>query len=138
MFQSSTKADDQVSEKLSTLKSFHTDSPPTAGSVAVGAMTGAALTTPLTVSTLIGPFMLVGPLAGIAAGAALGGLLSRTDRWGVDHDVATDYEQRAAEGSVLVIVSHEDRIRLDDAVRSLKTSTHRSIERYRNDGQACE
>lgn len=126
-----TKAGDQAADELRSLKSFQTESPPADGAVATGAMTGTAITTPLAVSTLIGPFMIAGPLAGLVTGAALGGLLSNTDRWGVNGDAATDYEQRVADGSVLVVVSHDDPVILDDAVRSLKTSTHRSIERFR-------
>lgn len=97
----------------------------------IGALIGGAVATPLSIGTLVGPFFVVGPLLGLGAGAAVGGLFGAAERWGVRRDVAADYEQRIRNGSVLVIVANDSSLRLHEAYKLLQTSGPFSLERFR-------
>jgi len=93
----------------------------------VGAALAGAAIAPLAVGTMVGPLFLAGPLAAAVAGAAAGGLLSGTKKWGIGEDVAQSYQQRIAEGSVLVIV-HASGDALKEAEAGLKTTDTLSLE----------
>lgn len=125
-----TRSDDPAMQEIRQLEDRHSGSPSSAKAAGVGSLVGGSVMAPIATSSLIGPFLVAGPLAGIALGAAGGALLASTDRWGVDHDVAHDYEHRVKNGSVLVFVHHEDPIRIDDAERLLKTCDHSDLQRY--------
>ncbi|NND97879.1 MAG: DUF1269 domain-containing protein [Pirellulaceae bacterium] len=105
-------------------------SAPEGKSVSLGMLIGGTVATPILAGTLVGPFVIAGPLVGIAIGAAVGSLLSNTDRWGVHRDVSADYEQRVESGSVLVIVNAEQESRLSEAERILKTTDPKSLGRF--------
>ena len=112
------------------LVSQSSDSPSTGKTVALGAIIGGAIATPLAVGTMIGPFFIAGPLIGILAGAAVGGVLKSVAKWGVDNDAAERYEQRVAEGAILILVSTDDSIRLNDAEQLLRTTSPESLEQF--------
>ncbi len=79
--------------------------------------------------TMIGPFMIPGPLLGLLVGAGLGGLfeVGPPASW---KEKAAEYETRMLAGSVLIVVDANSRVRLDDAVNPLKTTGPVSLERY--------
>jgi uncharacterized membrane protein len=108
----------------------HLASAPEGKTVSLGMLIGGSIATPIAVGTLIGPLIVVGPLVGIAIGATVGSLLSSTERWGVQHDISADYEQRVRSGSVLIIVSGVDETRLDDAELLLKATDPKSLQRF--------
>jgi len=106
---------------------------------------------PLGTGTIMGPIMVVGPLAAIAVGAAVGGTLAevsdgnsshtsadRVDSRGLfamanhlgisDHD-AENYEGRIRDGAILVIVTSTPP-RLDEAQAALKTTDAASLQRF--------
>lgn len=85
---------------------------------------------PIAAATMIDPFIVAGPLLGMAVGAAVGGLLKSTSEWGVDLDATKDYERRVREGAVLIIVHSENRVSLDEAEAVLKTIGPDSIRRF--------
>jgi uncharacterized membrane protein len=77
--------------------------------------------------------LVVGPLAGVALGAAAGGLLNLIGGREVDRERIESYEQSVAEGSVLIIVDG-DATRLNQAERVLRTVNPVSIDRYSVEG----
>jgi len=99
-------------------------------SVGLGMMIGGSLAAPIAATTMIGPFIVAGPLVGMAVGAAVGGLLQSTSEWGVDLDATKDYEKRVNSGAVLIFVHSENRVTLDEAEAVLKTTGPDSIKRY--------
>ncbi len=101
----------------------------TATGAGIGGILGGALATPIAVSTLLGPFILVGPLVGVGLGAALGGMLGGAQEWGVDERANESYETKVKAGSVLVIVTGVD-YELNEAIASLKTSGPTHIQRF--------
>ena len=105
-----------------------TSEAPSGKSTGMGALLGGAVAGPLAVATMVGPFMLAGPIAGMAAGAVVGGVLGGADRWGVTEEISEKYRRRVEEGAVLIIVNG-DRITLDKAERSLRTTSVQNIER---------
>ncbi|QEG40477.1 DUF1269 domain-containing protein [Roseimaritima ulvae] len=105
------------------------DSPPADASIGMGGAVGGTLGAVLGAASMIGPFMVVGPLLGAAAGAGAGGLLGATEQWGVGEDDTRGYEQRVQEGAVLVIVSDTSR-RLTEAERLLQTTDPESLRRF--------
>ena len=105
-----------------------TSEAPSGKSTGMGALLGGAVAGPLAVATMVGPFMLAGPIAGMAAGAAVGGVLGAADRWGATEEISEKYRRRVEAGSVLIIVNG-DRITLDNAERSLRTTSVQNIER---------
>ncbi len=98
-------------------------------SMELGAALGAFCTTYLSIATLMVPIMIAGPLAGLAAGAAAGGLLAETKKWGIHEHAVKRYEQRVADGSVLVIVTSTP-LRLKEAEQLLKTTRPDTLEQY--------
>ncbi|QEG39743.1 DUF1269 domain-containing protein [Roseimaritima ulvae] len=96
----------------------------------LGMLIGGSLAAPIAAGTLIGPFIIAGPLVGMALGAAVGSLLKGTKKWGVEHDVAADYEERVREGAVLIIVNAHEDARLNEAQTLLDTTSPRSIEAF--------
>ncbi|GAA4453628.1 DUF1269 domain-containing protein [Novipirellula rosea] len=97
----------------------------TAASTLAGGTLGAALGT----MTMMGPMLVAGPIFGMAAGAVGGSLLSAINRWGVEHDVAAQYEAKVRDGSVLIIVTG-DAIRVDEAAAMLRTVPPTSLEQF--------
>ena len=97
----------------------------TAAATLVGGTLGAALGT----MSMIGPFFVAGPILGMAAGAVGGSLLSSVEGSGVARNVATRYEKKVNDGSMLIIVMG-DRIRLDEANNALETTGPTSLERF--------
>jgi hypothetical protein len=109
--------------------------PPTSGkAVGIGALIGGAAATPLALGSLIGPLFVAGPLLGMAAGAAIGGLFASAHQWGLDRSVSEDLQQRVNEGAVLIIVNSDDPIVLNDAEQLLATTDPKSLSRYHRDG----
>ncbi|NND97628.1 MAG: DUF1269 domain-containing protein [Pirellulaceae bacterium] len=106
------------------------ESPPTSGAVGTGTFVGGVAAAPLSAATLIGPFMILGPLVGMAAGAAAGGVLSSIQRWGVTEDAGAEYEKRVEQGSVLVIFHDSDESQVRKADRLLMTTRPRSLETF--------
>ncbi|MCA9134856.1 MAG: DUF1269 domain-containing protein [Planctomycetales bacterium] len=100
-----------------------------AGGAGIGALLGGALSAPVAASTLVGPFMLVGPLVGVGLGAALGSLLGGAQSWGVDPQAGESYEQRVQDGAVLIIVSGTQ-VELREAEASLKTTGPCTLKRF--------
>ncbi len=127
-------ADDPAAKHLRGLqdepeKHISSASAPEGRSVSLGMLIGGTIAAPLAAGTLIGPFIIAGPLVGIALGAAVGSLV-KMDNWGVARDVSADYEQRVKSGSVLVIVHDVDEIEINEAEASLKTTGPKSLERH--------
>ncbi|MFG0263476.1 MAG: hypothetical protein ACF788_13875 [Novipirellula sp. JB048] len=100
-----------------------------AKSAGLGGVIVGAVAVPLAVETMIMPVIVTGPLVAFVVGAATGGLLSEAKRWGVQQHRASSYEQRIADGSVLVIVTSTPR-RIDEAERGLATTHPKSLERF--------
>ncbi|TWU51265.1 DUF1269 domain-containing protein [Rubripirellula reticaptiva] len=88
----------------------------------VGGTLGAALGT----MTMMGPMLVAGPLFGVAAGVVGGSVLGAVESWGVDRDVAGDYEAKVRDGALLIIVSG-DLNRVSVASRLLKTAGPASL-----------
>ncbi len=124
-----TKQSDESVTELERLKKVPDGSPPTEASAGLGGAVGGTIGAMLGTATLIGPFMIAGPLAGMAIGAGAVGLASATEKWGVKKDVTRDYERRVSEGGVLILVTGTD-VRLDEAQRLLKTTGPESLERF--------
>lgn len=104
------------------------DELPASARAGLGGVLGGSLAVPLAASTLIGPFMLVGPIVGMGVGAAVGAL-GGTSAWGVDEQDQADYQSKVENGSILIIVSG-DRGDLLEAEASLKTAGPESIRRF--------
>lgn len=88
---------------------------------AIGASMGAA--------SLVGPLMVVGPILGLAAGAAAGSLLSAVEHWGIRRDEAERYRARVEAGEAIVIVQDAPS-RLTETNRVLLTCDPESVERF--------
>lgn len=95
----------------------------------MGGLLGGALTAPIAASTLLGPFILAGPLVGVGVGAALGGMLGGAQQWGVTPEAGETYEQSVRDGAVLIIVTG-DKAELREAEASLKTVGPESIRHF--------
>jgi uncharacterized membrane protein len=106
---------------------------PEDSAVASATMVGGALGATVGAVSLVGPLLVVGPLAGVALGAAAGGLLNLIGGREVDRERIESYEQSVAEGSVLIIVDG-DATRLNQAERVLRTVNPVSIDRYSVEG----
>jgi len=124
-----TRSNDQEVKDVAKLKDETAASPPGEESIGVGGTVGGSIGAALGTATLIGPFMVAGPLVGMAVGAGAAGALAATDGWGVTKDKTEAYEDRVENGSVLIIVSDSD-TRLDEAERLLKTTGPKSMERF--------
>ncbi len=125
---------DPASEHLHELHDLpehqHSDSLTDDRSTSLGMLIGGSLAAPIAAGTLIGPFIIAGPLVGMAIGAAVGSLLKSTHKWGVAHDVSADYEQRVQDGAVLIIVNDQDDARLNEAQNLLEPTNPQSIEQF--------
>ena len=105
---------------------------PDSRSVGLGMLLGGTIATPLALGTMIGPLFLVGPLVGMGVGAALGGLFSSHQR-GDAEDEAPTYEDRVKAGSILVIVTGDERVGLNEAEAVLATTNPATMERLELD-----
>lgn len=71
----------------------------------VGGLIGALLGAPVMTIGGIGAVVIAGPIAMGLTGAIVGGLVGAMSGWGVHSDHVKEYEQRIADGSVLVMAS---------------------------------
>jgi hypothetical protein len=103
------------------------DSKGVAAGAGVGGVLGGAFALPLAASTLLGPFILAGPLVGIGVGAFLGGMLGSSAE---QEDTNKAYRENVEQGGVLIIVtgSHAE---LLDASASVKTAGPVRVDRLR-------
>ncbi len=102
---------------------------PSEESTGLGALLGGTIATPLALTTLIGPLMVVGPLAGMAVGAVAGGWLGGADQFAVAEDRRNSYEQAVGRGHVLIIV-HCEPVHLTEAKQLLSTVDPVSLEEF--------
>ncbi|WP_253157742.1 hypothetical protein [Stieleria tagensis] len=107
-----------------------TDSLPIDGGATAGAVVGGGVGTALGTASLIGPFLVAGPLLGMALGAGAAGLLTATQQWGMKEADTHNYEQRIREGAVLIIVAEDRKTRLDEAEQLLQTAGPRTLQRF--------
>lgn len=105
---------------------------PDGRSVGLGMLLGGMIAAPLALGTMIGPFILAGPLVGMGIGAAFGGLFSSHQR-GDTEDENLSYENRVKGGSVLVIVTQDEQIGLNEAEAVLATTNPKTMERFELD-----
>jgi len=105
---------------------------PDGRSVGLGMLLGGMIAAPLALGTMIGPFILAGPLVGMGIGAAFGGLFSSHQR-GDTADENLSYENRVKGGSVLVIVTQDEQIGLNEAEAVLATTNPKTMERFELD-----
>lgn len=105
---------DPTAEKLGDLQedgaipeSQVTAKSPDGRSIGLGMLLGGAIAAPLALGTMIGPFILAGPLVGMGVGAAFGGLFSSHQRRDLDDETPT-YEDRVKAGSILIVVTGDD------------------------------
>lgn len=106
-----------------------TGTTPDSRDVGLGMILGGTIAAPLAIGTMVGPFMVIGPLVGMGIGAVVGGLLS-SSTGSSDDDVGKTYEERVKEGSILVIVHDDDDIRLREANSTLQTIGPLSIQQF--------
>jgi len=95
----------------------------------LGALIGGGVAGPIAATTMIGPFMVAGPLAGLAVGAVAGGLVGVTHRWNVSGDLIRQYESDVSDGAVLVIV-HGESSDMMAARRLLQTTSPAKLDEY--------
>ncbi len=93
----------------------------------VGALVGGAVMLPLCLGSVVAPVLIAGPILGILGGAAAGGLFGELLHWGIPKHAAMRYDQRIAEGSVLLIV-RQNPTELRHVEPSLRTTDALSIE----------
>jgi len=105
-------------------------SPPAEKTMAASTVAGGTLGAAVGAMTMVGPLLVAGPILGMAAGAIGGSLLSLVESWGVEPDVANDYEEKVRSGSCLVIVSG-DEMRLREAEQLLMTVGPASINHFK-------
>jgi len=105
---------------------------PDGRSVGLGMLLGGTIAAPLALGTMIGPFILVGPLVGMGIGAAFGGLFSSHQGRGVD-DETPSYEDRVKAGAILIVVTNDQRIGLNEAEALLATTNPTTMERFELD-----
>ena len=99
--------------------------------VNIGTFLGGIIAAPLAAGTLIGPFIVVGSLVGMVAGATIGGVFSAVEHLGVTKDIGADYERRVESGSTLIIVNHVDVGRIEQARQLLKNTAPKTLESFR-------
>jgi hypothetical protein len=105
---------------------------PDGRSVGLGMLLGGAVSAPLAIGTMIGPFIIAGPIVGMGIGAALGALFGSLEQ----DDTAEDepsYEDRVKAGSILVIVTQDEMIGLNEAEAVLATTNPKTMERFELD-----
>lgn len=98
-------------------------------SMEVGALLAGTALAPTFLGTIIGPLIVAGPLLAVIAGASMGGVLDGAARWGIHPHAAKDYEQKIADGAILIVVTSTPP-RLDEAQASLKTTGPETLERF--------
>ena len=103
-----------------------------AHSAEIGALLGGAVMLPLCLGSIVAPVLIAGPILGILGGAAAGGLFGELLHWGIPKHAAMRYDQRIADGSVLLIV-RSGRTELRNLEPSLKTTDAISIEIFSAD-----
>jgi len=106
-----------------------TSTKPDSRDVGLGMVLGGTIAAPLAIGTMLGPFMIIGPLVGMGVGAVLGGLLSGSTG-SSDDKIGKNYEERVKAGSLLVIVHDDDDILLREANSTLQTIGPLSIEQF--------
>ena len=79
---------------------------------------------------MIGPLFVLGPLGGLLAGVAAGGVIGSIRRWGVDEEAAQNYEQALNDGQFLIVVTGTER-ELKFAEQYLNTVGPVSLQQYR-------
>jgi uncharacterized membrane protein len=103
--------------------------PPKGKTVGISTVAGGVLGGVLGTMSAVGPLLVAGPLVGLIAGAAGGGILASIQDWGVDPEVVENYEQAVRDGADLIVVSgDEERIR--HAANSLKTTRPDHVRAY--------
>lgn len=105
---------------------------PDGRSVGLGMLLGGAVAAPLALGTMIGPFIIAGPILGMGIGAALGGLFS-SHQQGDTAEEEPSYEDRVKAGSILVIVTEDELIGLNEAEAVLATTNPKTMERFELD-----
>lgn len=95
----------------------------------IGALLAGAISVPVAASTLIGPFILFGPLVAAGIGTAVGGLLGGAQDWGLNEEAGKTYEQRVRDGAILILVVGDD-FELREAEATLKTTGPTSLTRF--------
>jgi len=101
---------------------------PDGQSVGLGVLLGGTLATPFAIGTMIGPFLLAGPLIGMGLGAAFGALLSSQSE-----DASAEvirYQDRIQAGSILIVVTEDHDIGLNEAEELLATTNPASMQRF--------
>ncbi len=108
---------------------FHEEPGDVEHSMELGALFGASLATYVSISTLMVPVIVAGPLMGLVAGAAAGRFFAEAKHWGIEEHDAMEYDKRVADGAVLLIVTSTP-LRLNEAEQCLKTTGPASLERF--------
>lgn len=124
-----TQSDEVDQTKLDAAIDTTPASPPTGKTMEASTLAGGTLGAVLGTATMMGPMLVAGPIAGMAAGVFGGSLLSAVESWGVKHDVAEDYEKKVSAGSSLIVVNGND-LKLAEAERVLKTCGPASLEKF--------
>ncbi len=102
---------------------------PGAGASA-GGLLGGVLATPLAAGTLIGPFILVGPLVAVGLGASLGSILGISKEVDINNSAThPDYNSRIEHGGAVILGTGRDS-ELRDMEALLKTADALSIKRF--------
>ncbi len=101
----------------------------TLASTGLGMLVGGSFAAPIAIGTMIGPFIVAGPLAGLAMGGGMGAFLGQLSSPTVK-DAKAEYENRVESGSVLVLLEIGSPVRLQDAVNLLKTTDPQSLESF--------
>ncbi|QDV64072.1 DUF1269 domain-containing protein [Crateriforma conspicua] len=99
-------------------------------------MTGGLVGGAIGAASLVGPFLVAGPIAGMAVGAVGGGLIAALTNTGVQTENAKTYQQRVEEGSRLIIMEDEP-LKLREAERILKTVDPVTLEVFLREGDAA-
>ncbi len=105
---------------------------PDSRGVGLGMLLGGTIAAPLAMGTMIGPFFLAGPLVGMGLGAAFGGLFSSHQRGDLAEDNPS-YEDRIKAGSILIVVTEDEQIGLNEAEAVLATTNPKTMERFELD-----
>lgn len=120
---------EEALEQIDQQAGYHVEPGDVEHSMELGAVMGASLATYVSVATLMVPVIVAGPLVGLVAGAAAGRFFAEAKQWGIHEHDAMHYDQRVANGSVLVIVTSTP-LRLNEAEQCLKTTGPVSLERF--------
>lgn len=108
-------------EKIDQPASNAVDSPAVDKSVQAGTLVGGTVGAMLGTVSMVGPFLVGGPLLGMAAGAGLGVLVNAANQYGLSETELQELKQRVASGHVVILV-HENPGRINQASRLLQTT----------------